>query len=153
MYWIVSPARMLSDITGLVTLAILCGLCFALYPGIEEVRRDWTVYTGVYAVLSVPAWWIWREDLDGTKIPWPNIMLGSIGLGAAFFLCDIFIGRLTHSELSLLDAAFHAGGLVGFAVTLIVCPGGTSIALSGWFRSLLLRRALRSARDANSPEA
>jgi hypothetical protein len=137
-------ARILANITGFVTLALLCGLGLGLFLGLQELRAHWTVYAGVYAVIAASGWWVlWRPDRDGTYIPWPTLVLGSIGLGAAFFVCDLAIGRLTHADLPLFEGAFHVSGPLGFGGTLIVCPGLTLMALSGWSRSLVLRHATR----------
>jgi predicted XRE-type DNA-binding protein len=139
-------SRFLADIVGFSTLALLCGLCFTIFPGLEEIRQHPSFYVGAYIVLSTTAWWVfWRKDLDGSKEQWPSLVLASILGGLAFFACDIVIGRVTHSDLSLLNSAFHVGGLAGFGVTLMVCPGITFVALAGWCRSTLLRRLIPTA--------
>ena len=144
-------ARLLADITAFVTLALLCGLGLGLCLGLQELRAHWTVYAGVYAVIAACAWWVlWRPDRDGTVIPWSTMVLGSIALGAAFFVCDMAIGRLTHADLPLFEGAFHVAGPLGFGGTLLVCPGLTLMALCGWSRSLVLRHAIRFARRQSS---
>ena len=52
----------------------------------------------------------------------------------------IAIGRLTHSDLSLFDAAFHVGGMMGFGKTLLVFPRTTLIPLSAWSRASCYNR-------------
>jgi hypothetical protein len=144
--------RMWANIAGLVTLAVLCGLGSIFYFGLEDVRRNWTFYAGAYAVLGAVGWWVlWREDRDGNSAPWPQLVLASVGLGAVFFVCDIVLGRLFHSERSLFDAAVHVGGIMGFGATLIACPGMTLMALSGWARSWVLRRMVGSTRRSAWP--
>ena len=108
-------ARLLADITAFVTLALLCGLGLGLCLGLQELRAHWTVYAGVYAVIAACAWWVlWRPDRDGTVIPWSTMVLGSIALGAAFFVCDMAIGRLTHADLPRSSRAGSRGRPPGF---------------------------------------
>jgi hypothetical protein len=143
---VISLCRTVANITGLIVLAFFFGLCFALYPGIEEVRSEWTFFAGVYVLFGAIGWWeFWRKDPDGTSVWWVEGVLVSIGLGAAFFVCDIVLGKLTHPQMSLLNAGVHAGGIAGFPVTLMVCPGMTLVALAGWSRSRVLKSLIASA--------
>jgi len=139
----VSLSRILADIAGLLSLALLSGLCFAVYPGLDAVRSHWMFCGGAYVLLAIGGYRMWRNDVGRTEMPWPQIVLISIGVGAASFVIDIAIGRLTHSDLPTFEGAAHVSGPMGFGLTLIMCPGVTCVGLSGWCRNIVLRYAGR----------
>ena len=69
-------SRALANIAGLSTLALLCVLCFAIFPGLEEIKRHPPFCAGVYAVLGAIAYWVfWRKDRDGSMEQWSSLVL------------------------------------------------------------------------------
>ena len=129
-----------ADFAACATLATLCGLSVTIYPGVAAVERDPLGYIAIYVVFALMGLLIWRQAHAGKGEPrWQFFAIGSVGLGIVFFICDIAIGRFVSPELPFLTAAVQLRGAFGIATTLIVCPGVTFIALSGWVRSLLLR--------------
>ena len=51
-----NQSRIVANITSGVTLILVCGLCFALYPGFDLVREHLTLYITAYAVLLICGW-------------------------------------------------------------------------------------------------
>jgi hypothetical protein len=129
-----------ADFAACATLAALCGLIIAVYPGAAAVEHDPLRYIAIYVVFALMGLLIWRQAQAGQGEPrWQFLAISSVGVGIVFFICNITIGHFVTPELPLLTAAVELRGAFGIATTLIICPGVTFIALCGWVRSLLLR--------------
>ncbi len=129
-----------ADVLGLTILAlqVICGIRW-LDPNDGDRVVSGTL---VYFVLTVAALAFWHHEKLAQRFSDPNQWLalagGSILLGGFTFCADIFIGTVFHSgSHSALDAASKAGGPFGFGLTLMICPGLTSVAIAGLVRSLL----------------
>lgn len=134
-------SSLLADIAGLAVLAMLYGLSLAtVYPGRTIVAQDPMRFVAIYLPFALVALFVWHQKRAIHKEPkWPTFAVSSIVLGALFFIGDLAIGHYLDPELPVLTAAMQLRGPWGFETTLLICPGVTFLALSGWARSLLLR--------------
>ncbi|MGA2780117.1 MAG: hypothetical protein ABSF94_21390 [Steroidobacteraceae bacterium] len=131
---------LLGDIAGLAVLAALYGLTLAtVYSGLGVIAEDKISVIAIYLPFALIALFLWHQKQASKREPkWPLFALSSIGVGLFFFFCNIAIGHYLEPDLPLLTAAVRLRGPWGFTTTLLVCPGVTFLALSGWARSLLL---------------
>lgn len=134
---------LLADTAGLAVLAILYAFCLAIYPGVRSVALDPVRFVALYLPFALIGFFVWhQEPAIGRSPRWASVAVSSIGVGFFFFLCNIAIGHYLEPELPLLAAAAQLRGPWGIATTLLVCPGVTFLALSGWARSRLYRALL-----------
>jgi hypothetical protein len=112
-----------SDAIGLVLLATEIGLLIPVFTSEEMPIVIWIV---IYLVFAIAAIYCWPSE-NSPKTPggWLEYAAGSVVPGGISFACDVWIGRLVHPNLPLLDAAKETGGPFGFGLTLIVFPGLT----------------------------
>jgi len=134
---------LLADTAGFAVLAILFALCLAIYPGVRSVALDPVRFVALYLPFALIGFLVWHQEQAIGKSPrWATVAISSIGLGFFFFLCNVAIGHYLDPELPLLTAAARLRGPWGIATTLLVCPGVTFLAVSGWARSRLYRALL-----------
>ena len=129
--------RILGDLLGCTALAVFIALL--IYPvtdlGSVPQRSAW--FVGVYAALAIAAIFIWRR-MNGGRKQWLNQALFSVVTGIAWLLIDVAAGYLRDPSSPLLEAVATSRL---FFITLLLCPGYTAIALSGWVRSFVVGEA------------
>jgi hypothetical protein len=133
--------RVLGDAIGLATLGALAIVPIAVYPGIDVAIHDWPTASGSFLVLAMISYKTWIE-VERSADTWSSGVLFSIGLGLASLPVDILLGRLFHPHLGLIDSTLST---LSFWLTLFVCPVFTCVLLSGWARSVVLRRGTRDS--------
>ncbi len=108
------------------------------FPGINIPVWAWLI---PYVILAGSAMLIWhgRARVE-SYLGWLWFILGSIGFGALFLSMDVFNGGLAHPGLPLFEAAHSVGGIFGYGLTLIVCPGMTMVGIASLLRLVWLRR-------------
>ncbi len=136
-------ASIKADLIGLAVLAGEVGLLGIVVSSLGIPFWGWIV---AYAVLGIIAIGVWHGDR------WPNksrdvllAVLGTFLLGGLFYACDLILGHLHHPDLSLVKAAEHSGGPLGFGLTLVVCPVTTLVMLAGYFRAVFLEEIAQKA--------
>jgi hypothetical protein len=130
------PYLLKSDAIGLVLLATEIGLLIPVFISEEMPIVIWIV---IYLVFAITAIYCWHSD-KSPKTPggWLEYAAGSVVPGGISFACDVWIGRIVHPNLPLLDAAKETIGPFGFGLTLIVFPGLTFISIAGIARAYFL---------------
>jgi hypothetical protein len=130
-----------ADALGLTVLALQV-TCAVFWMAPNDGYR---VISGtlIYFVLAATALGFWHYEKLVQRFSNPNqwfgLASGSILLGGLSFCADILIGTVFHSgSSSAFDAASKAGGPFGIALTLLICPGLTAVAVAGLARSFLL---------------
>lgn len=131
--------RILADGVGFCTLAALVALFVCAMPGSNAFAVKVNDFLLGYIPLMVGGYIGWTQMHK--KMPEPRWLLQavtSIGVGAISFLVDTFVGSLQGHPWQL-SSPFSAAASTGimFGVTLLICPGYTFIAFSGWTRSLV----------------
>jgi hypothetical protein len=92
---------------------------------------------GIYFALLIAALFSWHRGVAKGRRPrqWLLQALFSFVVGIAWLLVDVAVVYLRHPPSALL-MALTSSRL--FFFTLVLCPGYTVIALSGWARSLVV---------------
>ncbi len=136
---IVILARILADVTGLLTLALLCGLGLGLFLGLQELRAHWTVYAVVYAVIAASGWLGLVAPGPGRKLhPVAHIGPG-IDRARRGVLCVRPRDRTTDPRRpAVLRRRVPRDRPPGFWRHSPCLPGLMLITLCGWSRSLVL---------------
>jgi hypothetical protein len=134
-----------ADLLGLTVLAILVMVVIRWLAPNDGSRL--VLGLVAYTFLAVCSLSMWHKDGASKKISkaseWAKLGAGSILVGALFFGIDMLNGKIFHSGVSPLEAGTKAGGLFGFGLTLICCPGMTMVAAAGFARSYLVPRERR----------
>lgn len=130
----------MADASGVLALGVFAA--FAAYlVALLYSRTDavWAWCLG-FPVLSIAALAVWHSE------KWPHdatdalrFAVGSATLGAAFFAVDLMIGTGQAPNLPIRYAVWRSGTPFGIVLTIVVCPGVTSIALGGAVRERLLK--------------
>lgn len=60
-------------------------------------------------------------------------------IGALSFGIDVVVGLINHPKLPPIEAGTKAGSPFGFALTAMICPGFTMLAVAGPLRAFGLR--------------
>jgi len=102
----------------------------------QRVHERVYVFIPIYLALVVAGYGAWVQLGREREPRWLLQALVSIGVGAVWFFVDVLLGLSEDSSLSLFAAAKSTGYMFGAA--LIVFPGYTLIALSGWVRGLVI---------------
>lgn len=120
---------------GLIVLAALVAGFAALVPD-EQLRRPMWVF--IYAAVAAGALFCWTHN-DAPRSPngWLFWAAVSVPAAALLFAVDGAVGWVFNPNQTFLEAATSTGW---FLLNFGICPLGTSIALSGWVRSLLLEK-------------
>jgi hypothetical protein len=84
-----------------------------------------------YAVAGIAIWHKKKEWQDVAT--WGRIALGSVILSVVYVGVDSFLGYLDGAK-----PVFEGGGLLGFPVTVVVCPFLVMISVAGLARALFL---------------
>jgi len=129
-----------SDALGLTVLALQ--VTFAILWLAPNHAYRAVSGTLIYLILAAVALGFWHREKLAKRFSSPNQWLvlagGSVLLGGLSFCFDVRIGTIFHSgSSSVFDAASKAVGPFGLALTLLICPGLTTVAVSGLARSLL----------------
>jgi len=99
---------------------------------------DPRIYLSVSGILSTGALGLWHnkrmEFAARRPVSWLRMAAASIVLGGLSFAADALIS-------GGFKAATRLGTPFGFGLTLIICPGFTTMAVGGFARSFLLMRA------------
>jgi hypothetical protein len=91
-----------------------------------------------FLLFSIVCLGIWHLDKSPiSSRGWMGAAIASAIGGGFFFLIDVLNGFLFHPEMPLMQAATHVGTPFGFAVTILVCPCSTVIALVGAVRAFV----------------
>jgi hypothetical protein len=118
------------DTYGLAVLAIqLVAVFHWLVPGdngrVVEIALS-------FIVLANICFYLWHAEKSSERLSEPSDWLGLIGVsivGAAIsFGLDMRVGLVFHPKLSPIQAGTKAGGPFGFALTMLLCPGLTTVA-------------------------
>jgi hypothetical protein len=129
--------RALGDLTGCAMLAILLALIVYGVPGLGTLAQRGNVFLPSYLGLVVGGYVCWLKMEKKLREPrWLLQAVGSVCVGAVFFIPDVLIGVYRNPSLPVLAAAASTGMM--FGVTLLACPGYALIAFSGWARSLVI---------------
>jgi hypothetical protein len=95
-----------------------------------------------YIVLAAVALYMWHGRSFTMKmsrpVEWAAAIGASIFLGALSFGADMLVGLIANPQLSPIEAGTKAGSPFGFALTVMLCPGVTTVTISGFFRALFI---------------
>jgi hypothetical protein len=100
-----------------------------------------------YVVLVGIALYLWHKQpaVKNLSEPgeWAMAILGSVLMGGVSFGIDMLIGLINNPKLTPIEAGTKVGSPFGFALTVILCPGFTMLAIAGLLRALLFRSGAR----------
>lgn len=139
--------RITGDAVGCAALALLLALLMYVLPDHAAPYQSLNVFFGVYVVLTVGGYICWSQmDKRMARPRWLLQAVTSVGIGVVFFFIDTLVGSLQghHWQPSSPFSAAAATGIM-FGITLLICPGYTFIAFSGWARSLVQSDAVTPA--------
>lgn len=122
------------NLVGMATLAVLLAVVIRLAVDPSE----WVGTTLLAFALAAPtALYMWRDsDKSGGPVWWLLMALGSIAIGGVFLLVDVSFGHSKNPDASFWQAALSSGSPFGIVLTILVCPGLTSICLAGAARAV-----------------
>jgi hypothetical protein len=140
----------LANIAGLATLAVIMaiGAAVAGYaPSFIPPFGGLQGWLAIYALAAFLSLCTWRSK------HWPDTAGGALGgavilifMGAFSFFLDVTFGQHEHPALAAMAAAQTQG--LGFAITLLCCPGLTAIFLAGSVRNFVRSRETSRQRSA-----
>jgi hypothetical protein len=106
------------------------------------------ILAGIFVILSSAGIVIWHKKKSWQTVKqWRKLILLSLVLGVGYFAADVFLAYL-HGNVNPI---YSGGGVLGFPLTLAICPGFTMICVAGLVRTLYINRST-SARDIPSQE-
>ena len=128
-----------ADLTGLVVLGSLVFLLSCLL--ISDPTSRMVGGFVVFGVLAATALGMWHgktaKSLTGPK-HWLALFGASLLFAGISFAIDMAIGHISHPGIPIFEAGRAVRGPFGFAFTLILCPGLTSVAMAGLVRAIVL---------------
>jgi hypothetical protein len=133
------------DAFGLAMLAVQIVAIFYFLTFIhilsdEASRLIFGILT--YIVLAAVALYMWHGSGFTQKLSrpaeWAAAIGASIFLGALSFGADMIVGLIANPQLLPIEAGTKAGSPFGFPLTVMLCPGVTVVAISGFFRALFI---------------
>jgi hypothetical protein len=126
----------MGDIIGITIIGLqyfFSILAVKRYLGMELPREVVIGIFLVYAGVGVAVWHR-KKDWQSAVATWAKLTLGSLIMGIGFVGVDSLLG---YSEGA--KPVFTGGGLLGFPVTVLICPPFTMICVAGLIRALYLR--------------
>jgi hypothetical protein len=133
----------LPDAVGLAILGVqVFVLLYVLILNRALSEGDFPFAYGIlsYIVLAAIALYVWYGSSFTEKvsrpIQWATAIGASILLGALSFGADMIVGLISNPHLSPIKAGTRAGSPFGFPLTVMLCPGFTMVAISGFVRAL-----------------
>lgn len=137
-----SSRRVIADLSASILLFLFVLFsCFLMSCGSNAVQIRSTTFL-IYSPLLIVAYMLWLKDVKENKIPWLRVAGLSVLLGVPFILVDLFFGFIFDHRETFFGALVSNG--ISFGFTLIVLPGVTFIAMSGWIRQKILNIHSRS---------
>jgi hypothetical protein len=124
------------DSIGVATIAAIIGALAYFVPSSEVTYPVWWA---AFAGLSAVGIFFWRQK-DSPRRPtaWLRVLGIVCLMDAASFCVDIIGGHFIRPQLSLIQAAVHFGGPLGFAATSVLIPAVFIAATAGLVRSAFL---------------
>lgn len=133
--------RVLADLSAAILLLILVISVYCALLHDASISRAESFLFYFYSPLLMVAYFLWIGDLSRGSVFWLKVAGLSVLVGVVFLLLDLFFGILFQKHDNLLDAL--TGNGVSFGITLIIFPGVTFIAISGWLRQKILNHSGR----------
>jgi hypothetical protein len=127
----------MGDIIGITIIGLqyfFSILAVKRYFGMELPREAMIGLFLAYAGIGVAVWHR-KKEWQSAVATWAKLTLGSIIAGIVFVGVDSLLG---YSEGA--KPMFTGGGILGFPLTIIICPPFTMISVAGLVRALYLSR-------------
>jgi hypothetical protein len=129
--------RVLGDVIGCITLAVLVGLVEYVWPGETTLSKFKELFPPIYLLLAILGYATWIEK--ERKMPNDSWLKGALlffGAGIVSLAGDTLIGHFINPSAPLIEAPLSAG--IPFIVTLFL-GGLILVAIAGWTRGLIIR--------------
>lgn len=126
----------MDDLIGVIAIAVQYSVAIRLadrYFGLElpkeAVMGIFLVYAGTGLVI-----WHKKREWQGAVAVWAKLSLMSVAAAIAWVSVDSLLG---YSEGA--KPVFTGGGLLGFPLTVLICPPFTMISVGGFMRAVYVR--------------
>lgn len=126
--------RILGDVVGCIVLAFFIASLIFTFPRLGTLTQRLHLFGGIYVALAIAAVFWWHRSRANRR-QWLAGIQFSVVAGLAWFLIDVAIAYFDNPSVPLLDALISGHSLF---ITLLLCPGYTAMAFSGWIRSFVL---------------
>jgi hypothetical protein len=138
----------MGDIIGIAIIGLqyfFSILAVKQYLGVELPLEAEIGILLAYAGVGVAVWHR-KKEWQSAVATWAKLTLGSLIMGIGFVGVDSLLG---YSEGA--KPVFTGGGLLGFPLTVLICPPFTMICVAGLVRAFYLRRAEATQARKESP--